>query len=93
MREITFGKKNKLFGWRSKTKKYSVTLGAGIHMIDLINWFLGSKPKFVTSFAHNKVTKEPISKNSFNVSILNIQIKLLQKLRQIVQQTINIFMN
>ena len=71
-----------------------MTLGAGIHMIDLINWFLGSKPKFVTSFAHNKVTKEPISKKIVSMfQFLNIQIKLLQKLRQIVQQTINIFMN
>ena len=79
--DYIWGRKNKLFGWRSKTKKYSVTLGAGIHMIDLINWFLGSKPKFVTSFAHNKVTKGTnFKKNSFNVSILEYPNKIIAKI-------------
>ena len=38
------GRKNKLYGWRSKINDYSVTLGAGIHMIDLINWITKLKP-------------------------------------------------
>ena len=32
------GKKKKLFGWRSKVKEYTLTLGAGIHITDLVNW-------------------------------------------------------
>ena len=82
LREITFGEEkiNYLVG-DLRLKKYSVTLGNGIHMIDLINWFLILKPKFVTSFAHNKVTKGTnFKKNSFNVSILEYPNKIIAKI-------------
>ena len=51
-------RKKNFYGWRSKEKDYSVTLGAGIHMIDLVMWMLNNKPKYVTSFANDKVTKK-----------------------------------
>lgn len=78
--DYIWGRKNKLFGWRSQTKEYSVTLGAGIHLIDLINWFLRSRPKFVSSFANDKVTKGTRFKNnSFNVSILEYPKNIIAK--------------
>ena len=35
-----WGRREKLFGWRSNTADYSLTLGAAIHMIDLVNWLI-----------------------------------------------------
>ena len=34
--DYIWGRKHKLFGWRSKVREYSVIYGAAIHMIDLI---------------------------------------------------------
>lgn len=52
-----WGRKEKLFGWRSKVKNYSLTLGAAIHILDLICWMLNSKPVSVFGKANNKITK------------------------------------
>ena len=38
--DYIWGRKKKLFGWRSKIKDYSIILGAGIHVIDLVMWLL-----------------------------------------------------
>lgn len=79
--DYIWGRRKKLFGWRSKTKEYSITLGASIHMIDLINWLLRSRPKFVSCFAHNKITKgTKFRKNSFNVSILEYPKNIIAKI-------------
>ena len=40
-----------------KTKNYSLTLGAGIHVIDLVMWFVGRRPLSVRSFGNNIATK------------------------------------
>ena len=60
--DYIWGRKEKLFGWRSKIKEYSLTLGAGIHIIDLINWLTGLKPisvfalvNFFISFSKSEV--------------------------------------
>jgi len=43
--DYLYGRLNKLLnGWRGKDKKYSVMLGGGIHMIDLMVLFLGDFP-------------------------------------------------
>ena len=55
--DYLWGRRHKLTGWRSKTPNYSLTLGAGIHMIDLIMWFLNSKPIYVTAHGNKKITK------------------------------------
>ncbi len=52
-----WGRPKKLFEWRSKIKNYSIILGAAIHMVDLIMWFLEDKPKYVTSFGTDKFTQ------------------------------------
>ena len=51
-----WGRKHKLFQWRSKTKEYSLTLGATIHVLDLVCWILNSKPISVIAKTNNKVT-------------------------------------
>ena len=49
--------RKKLYGWRSKIKDYSIILGAGIHMIDLIMWLTNSKPISVYATGNNNSTK------------------------------------
>jgi predicted dehydrogenase len=46
-----------LFQWRSKTKDYSLTLGATIHILDLVCWMLGSMPISVITKTSKKITK------------------------------------
>lgn len=52
-----WGRKEKLFQWRSKTKEYSLTLGAAIHVLDLVCWMLGSMPTTVITKSTKKLTK------------------------------------
>ena len=51
------GKIKKLEGWRSKTKNYSVILGAAIHVIDLVMWIINKRPLSVFSAGNNLATK------------------------------------
>jgi predicted dehydrogenase len=55
--DYIWGRKEKLFEWRSKIKDYSITLGAAIHMIDLIMWLTKKRPINVTTFGNNLATK------------------------------------
>jgi len=56
--DYIWGRKEKIFGWRSKIKNFSFTLGAAIHIIDLICWFLNEKPISIVSFGNNLITKK-----------------------------------
>ena len=47
--DYIWGRLKKLFGWRSNLKEYSLTLGAAIHMIDLVCWLTGLKPQTVSA--------------------------------------------
>jgi len=58
-----WGRQEKLFQWRSKTKGYSLTLGAAIHVLDLVCWMLGSVPSAVFTKSTNKLTKNTNFKN------------------------------
>ena len=76
-----WGRRYKLFGWRSKTPNYSLTLGAGIHMIDLVMWLLNSKPVYVNTFGNNKATRNTnYKKDSLIIYIFefpgNIMVKI-----------------
>ena len=68
--DYIWGRKNKLFGWRSKINNYSVTLGAGIHMIDLINWITKLKPVSVYAVANKKITKNSSFKRNSLVTMI-----------------------
>lgn len=78
--DYIWGRKEKLFGWRSKIKEYSITLGAGIHIIDLINWLTGLKPISVYAVGNNKITKgTSFKKNSLITMIFNFPCNILVK--------------
>lgn len=51
--DYNYGRLQKLTdGWRGRLANYSVTLGGGIHMVDLVLWLLGSQPETVTAFGN-----------------------------------------
>ena len=78
--DYIWGRKEKLFGWRSKIKEYSLTLGAGIHIIDLINWLTGLRPISVYAAGNNKMTKgTTFKKNSLITMIFNFPNNILVK--------------
>ena len=52
-----WGRKEKLFEWRHKTKNFSLTLGATIHILDIICWILDDKPVSVFTKISDKITK------------------------------------
>ena len=79
--DYLWGRKEKLFGWRSKIKEYSLTLGAGIHIIDLINWLTNLKPITVYAIGNKKATKETVFKKNSLITMLfeypkNITVKI-----------------
>jgi len=75
-----WGRKEKLFGWRSEMGFYSIILGAAIHMIDLIMWLLESKPVSVQAIGNNIPTKNTKLKfNSFAIIILKFQNGIIAK--------------
>ena len=79
--DYIWGRRQKLFQWRSKIKDYSVTLGAGIHMIDLIMWLLNKKPIYVTSYSNNIVTKKTnFKKQSFLIYIFEFSKNIIVKI-------------
>ena len=56
--DYNYGRLNKIIsGWRGKIKSYSITLGGGIHLIDLSNFLLKDKIIEVKSYSNNIVTK------------------------------------
>ena len=78
--DYIWGRPEKLFQWRSKIKDYSITLGAGIHMIDLVMWILKSKPLYVQAFGNNLATKKTaFSKKSFALYVFQFPNNVLVK--------------
>ena len=75
-----WGRAEKLFGWRSKVKNFSFTLGAAIHMIDLICWILNKRPLSVITLGNKIVTKNTIfKKKSFLIYLLKFSQNLIVK--------------
>lgn len=70
-----YGRKEKITkGWRGKIPFYSVTLGGGIHLIDLMIWLTGKKVKEVISLGNKISTTKTNFKHFSNViSILKFQ--------------------
>jgi len=56
--DYNYGRLNKITqGWRSRVIDYSVVLGGGIHMIDLLLWLVGSTVEEVSAFGNNICSK------------------------------------
>lgn len=79
--DYVWGRKKKLFGWRSKINNYSLILGAGIHVIDLVMWILKKKPHSVFATANNIVTQNTsFKKNSMVAIFLEFPGKIIAKI-------------
>ena len=79
--DYIWGRKKKLYGWRSKIKQYSLTLVAGIHMIDLVNWLTGLRPKTVYAVGSKKATRgTSFKKNSMIAMIFEYQKNIIVKI-------------
>lgn len=78
--DYMWGRIEKLFGWRSKVKNFSFTLGAAIHMIDLVCWLLNKRPLSVITIGNKIVTKNTIfKKKSFLIYLLKFSQNLIVK--------------
>jgi len=79
--DYIWGRKEKLFQWRSKIKNYTVTLGAAIHMIDLVIWLTNKKPLYVTTFGNKNSTKDTnFKKESFMFYVFEFPNNLIVKI-------------
>lgn len=57
--EYLYGRVHKITtGWRSQAPDYSVTLGGGVHMMDLMLWILGERPQHVFALGNRIVTRD-----------------------------------
>jgi predicted dehydrogenase len=57
--DYLYGRLHKITdGWRGETEEYSVMLGGGIHMIDLMLWLTGQRPTSVQAAANRICTRD-----------------------------------
>ena len=76
-----WGRKKKLFGWRSEMDYYSIILGAAIHMIDIVMWLLNSKPITVQVIGSDIPSKRTNLKyNSFAIILLKFKNGVIAKI-------------
>ena len=79
--DYIWGRKHKLFGWRSLTKEFSLIKGAGIHLIDLIMWLTNMKPHSVYTLGNKNSTKGTIfKKESFIVMLFKFPKNIIVKI-------------
>ena len=79
--DYLWGRKHKLSGWRNRIKDYSITLGAGIHMVDLVMWLLKLKPTSVQVFGTKKGNiGSSFTKDSLIIYIFNFPNNIIVKL-------------
>ncbi len=79
--DYIWGRKKKLFGWRSRIKDYSIILGAGIHVIDLVMWLLKKRPRSVIAVANKIATSKTVyKKNSMALLILEFPGNIIAKI-------------
>lgn len=79
--DYLWSRRHKLHGWRSKTKKYNLILGAAVHIINLIVFLHKNLPKYVTVFSNKIATKSTnFKKNSFNLIVLEYSNGMIIKI-------------
>lgn len=79
--DYLWGRRSKLYGWRSKINNYSLIHGAAIHMIDLVVWLVELKPISVYALGNKNFTKNTVfKKNSFVIMILEFPNNILVKI-------------
>ena len=76
-----WGRKHKLFEWRSDMEFYSIILGAAIHMIDLVMWMVEARPVSVIAVGNDIATKgSKLKFNSFAALFLKFENGLIAKI-------------
>lgn len=79
--DYLWGRLYKLFEWRANEKNYSLTLGASIHMIDLVNWLIDDLPIKVFTKGNKNLTKNSsFKKFSFLTHFLEYKNGLIVKI-------------
>ena len=73
--DYLYGRLNKILnGWRGKEKNYSVMLGGGVHLIDVMLRVFNKYPYKVKTIGNNLVTKNTSFKqNDFSASLFNFK--------------------
>lgn len=57
--DYLYGRMHKITeGWRSEEQDYSVMLGGGVHLVDLMTWITGQRPDTVTSIGNKIATRD-----------------------------------
>lgn len=57
--DYNYGRVHKLLdGWRGRIPEYSVMLGGGVHVVDLMLWLTGKRVIEVTAFGNDIATRE-----------------------------------
>ena len=80
--EYLYGRLQKITeGWRSEVENYSVMEGGGIHMIDLMLWLTGERPRTVVSMA-NRISTEGTKYryNDFVASTMQMESGLIGRI-------------
>ena len=78
--DYIWGRIHKLYEWRSDIKNYSLTLGGGIHVIDLAMWLLNNRPISVQAYGNNLATQNSkFKKLSFILYILKFPNNVIVK--------------
>ncbi len=80
--DYNYGRLKKITeGWRGKIKNYSVVLGGGIHLIDLLIWFLNARPRKISAFSNNFCTKNKVKNvNDQLTALIQLSNKSIVKL-------------
>lgn len=80
--EYLYGRLHKLTdGWRRAEAEYSVMLGGGIHMIDLMLWLTGQRPTTVSAFGNRICTKNtPFQYNDFVTGTLTFESGMIGRI-------------
>ena len=80
--DYNYGRLKKItHGWRGKIPFYSVTLGGGIHLIDLISWMFDSNVLEVKSYGNKLCTnKKSFKYNDCVVSLLKFANGMIAKI-------------
>jgi len=81
--DYNYGRLQKLTeGWRGQVPQYSVMLGGGIHMVDLLLWLIGSNVVDVSAFGNaiaSKSSRGSFDGNDFAVALLRFADGTLAK--------------
>ena len=62
-------------GWRGQDPDYSVTLGGGIHMVDIVMWLSDSRVTEVSAFGAQIATKNKLRFGNPDTEIVNMRLE------------------